>query len=101
MAKQVQLPPAITDHMPISLRAYARPKVDKSKKTEPSRKSKRKPSPLAASPVVIVVDTETTTDPSQHLRFGTYQVRCDAELNEAGIFYDPTALSDDELGVLQ
>lgn len=52
-------PPAITDHMPISLRAYAKPKVDKSKKVEPHQKHKRKASPLPASPWVIVFDTET------------------------------------------
>ena len=94
-------PPAITNYMPISVRAFAKPKVDKTKKIEPTKKPKRKTSLLPASPWVIILDTETTTDPSQHLRFGTYQVRCDGELSEAGIFYDPDAVSGLEVETLQ
>jgi len=100
MAKHPK-PPAITNHMPISVRAYAKPKVDKSKKAEPPQKHKRKASPLPASPWVIVVDTETLTGPSQSLRFGTYQVRCEGELKEAGIFYEPDGVSGEELAMLE
>ena len=49
---------------------------------------------------VLAFDTETTTDAGQSLRFGSYQVREGDQLHEAGLFYDPMALSDHELAVL-
>jgi len=101
MDRPVYTGPAITDFLPIALRAYAKRKVTKSytEVLAPKKKSKRKPSPLPASPWVIVFDTETTTDPAQALRFGTYQVRNNGELVEAGIFYEPS-MSVDEWDVL-
>ncbi len=39
------------------------------------------------SGIAVVFDTETTTDPSQRLRFGTYQVRDHGQLIERGVFY--------------
>lgn len=44
----------------------------------------------------VIFDTETTTDATQELRFGTYQVRKGAELVETGVFYNPAILSDKE-----
>ena len=94
--------PAITDRIPISLRAYAKPKFNELEKDarSPGKCPKRKSSTLPASPWVIVFDTETTTDPGQALRFGAYQVRNNGELREAGIFYETETLSASELNIL-
>jgi hypothetical protein len=64
----------------------------------------RRPSnwqPPRLSQWILVFDTETTTDPSQRLRFGSYQLRKGAVLNEAGLFFDPDALSDAEQRTLE
>lgn len=102
MKRKVPTPPAITDRIPIALRAYAKPIVAEQDKgvLPPGKKPKRKSSTLPASPWVIVFDTETTTDSAQSLRFGTYQVRNKSQLIEAGIFYEPEALSVDEWDTL-
>jgi hypothetical protein len=39
------------------------------------------------SGIAVIFDTETTTDPSQRLRFGAYQIRHDGGLLERGIFH--------------
>jgi len=78
---------------PIYLRAYAeagRPNASAGNRV-----------PDQPSPYVIVFDCETSTDPSQHLRFGSYQVRHDGRLREKGLFYDPDAVTDEELIQLQ
>jgi hypothetical protein len=58
----------------------------------------------------LIFDCETTTDPSQRLRFGVYQVRKNGELYrdhegpEHGIFYvddDPEAISEHDLDQLE
>jgi len=49
-----------------------------------------------ASPWTLVFDCETTTDATQRLRVGFYQIRRKAALNQEGIFYDPAALTADE-----
>ena len=45
----------------------------------------------------LIFDTETTTDASQKLRLGSYQVRKKGELMERGIFYAADALRSDLL----
>lgn len=52
------------------------------------------------SEYVLVFDTETATDAAQQLRFGTYQLRKDGALDEAGLFYDSDSLSDPEVQML-
>ncbi len=79
-------PPPVTDHLPISVRAYAE-----------ASKARQPYSALAPSSWTLVFDTETTTDPGQALRFGTYQLRNGAELVEAGIFFEPEDVSPSEL----
>jgi hypothetical protein len=49
----------------------------------------------------LVFDCESTTDPTQRLRFGFYQVRDGGELHKEGLFYDPTALSRHELSLVK
>jgi transcriptional regulator with XRE-family HTH domain len=51
---------------------------------------------IGLSEWTLIFDTETTTDAVQQLRFGCYQLRKGYDLDEAGIFYDPASLSDDE-----
>ena len=91
--------PPITDRLPIALRAYTSPTFTlPSDSNEPARKKPKLP--LPASNFTLIFDTETTTDPGQALRFGTYQFRNAGELDEAGIFYDPEGVSPTELEIL-
>ena len=72
----------VTDHLPLSLRAFAGPQFvtfDDPDKT--SAKPKRLPSP--ASAWTLIFDCETTTHPGQALRFGAYQFRNGDELDES------------------
>ena len=78
----------VTDDLPICVRAYA------TNQGKPSHGGGSKPNvptrgPLKASGWSVIFDTETTTDASESLRFGTYQVRKEDALSETGIFYDP------------
>ena len=57
--------------------------------------------PTPPSEWTLAFDTETTVDASQRLRIGAYQFRKGDELDEAGIFYDPAAVSDEELVLLR
>jgi len=83
-------PLPVPDHLPISVRAYA-----EAKKAKPRR------GVVSASPWTLIFDTETTTDPGQALRFGTYQFRNGEALDEAGIFFDPDGVSASELATLR
>jgi DNA polymerase family B len=82
-----------TDSVAISLRAFV---TDPNGK--PALRSNWKPPP--ASKWTLVFDTETTTDPSQRLRFGCYQLRNGPDLDEAGLFFDAEALSQAERATL-
>jgi predicted transcriptional regulator len=57
--------------------------------------------PIGSSDWALVFDTETTTDASQQLRFGVYQVHKSGELREEGVFYDPLSLTDHEMATLR
>lgn len=61
--------PPISDHLALSLRAFAESTIEK----QPKKASRK--SPPFASEWTLVFDTETTTDAGQSLRIGTYQVR--------------------------
>ncbi len=89
--------PPITDHLPIALRAFATPQYRELK--EPSEGRPRR-AVTPASEWTLVFDTETATDAGQALRFGTYQLRKGAELDDAGIFYDPDGVTPGELAAL-
>jgi hypothetical protein len=81
----------------ISIRAFAQSSVQKKKRSSSQSAQRRPP---RSSQWVVVFDTETTTDPGQRLRFGTYQVRNGDGLHEAGLFYDQSALTPEELELL-
>ncbi|WP_293881251.1 hypothetical protein [Sphingomonas sp.] len=92
--------PAITDRLPVSLRAYAAPQFSPVPDAEkPTAKAKRPAAP--ASSWTLIFDCETSTHPGQALRFGAYQFRNGDELDEAGIFYDPDGVTADELETLR
>jgi hypothetical protein len=65
------------DRLIIQLRAYiaARPRFG------------QRPDRQWTSGITLVFDTETTTDPSQRLRFGAYQLRHNGALLERGYFH--------------
>ncbi len=87
--------PPISDHLALSLRAFAVLAIE----NLPKQTSKKRP-PFA-SDWTLVFDTETTTDAGQSLRIGTYQVRKAGDLFGAGMFFDPEGVSDDELKTLK
>ena len=85
----------ITEHMEIAVRAWAEPKY---KDYVPSGDTKQRASrDLGPSEWSITFDTETTTDASQRLRIGSYQVRHGDTLFESGVFYEPDELTADEI----
>src|SRR5690606_13155917 len=61
----------------------------------------KRPKVTPASDYTVVFDTETTIDPSQHLRFGTFRIYRGEQLFRSGIFYAPNAVSESELGTLR
>ena len=84
------------DELDIAVRAYAEPDI------RPAPKVRRSGTPPSAW--TLVFDTETTTDSTQRLRFGTYQVYEHERLKFGGIFYvpdDPKALSKADIGAIK
>jgi hypothetical protein len=75
------------DRLIIQLRAY----VAGSARKSGGRRSER----AWTSGIAVIFDTETTTDPSQRLRFGAYQVRDRGELIERGLFHADDAPAED------
>jgi transcriptional regulator with XRE-family HTH domain len=82
------------DSLPISLRAFVT-----NLNAKPRGSNDWRPPP--PSKWSLVFDTETTTDPSQRLRFGCYQLRKGEVLDEAGLFFDPDVLTEDERWTLE
>lgn len=87
--------PPISDHLALSIRAFAESTIEK----QPKKVSKKRPP--YASEWTLVFDTETSTDAGQSLRIGTYRVRQAGELFGAGVFFDPEGVTDAELLTLQ
>ena len=80
--------------LPILVRAYA-PLPPKGQKKPAGALNAVPPSEWS-----LVFDCETTIDAVQNLRFGTYQLRQEGKLMEAGIFYEPEVLSATEKDLL-
>ncbi len=91
-------PPAVlpTDPLAIAVRAYV-------PAGNPQALKKANWARRAAGPseYALVFDTETITDAAQQLRLGSYQLRKDAAIEEAGLFYDPDSLTEPELQTLR
>lgn len=66
------------DLLPIAVRAYTPP-------TSPRRSSNARTWTLPS--LVLVVDTETTTDPTQRLTFGVWRVYKESTLIDEGLFH--------------
>ena len=84
-----------TIQLPIAIRAYSE---------RPDREPLGAKSPKAdgeAPRWTLVFDCETAIDATQQLRFEFYQVRDGDEPHEEGLFYDPHAISQRELGVVR
>lgn len=89
--------------MDIAIRAYVcreKPVAAVTPSEKPKKKCTKKKSDMP-SEWALIFDAETTTDASQKLRFGTYQVRKGAELMESGVFYDPETLTKTEQKTLK
>jgi transcriptional regulator with XRE-family HTH domain len=92
---KAQLEAAAASHpLEIFVRAY----VPATSPTRPAKKRKRQAGP---SKFTLVFDVETTTDPSQRVRFGGFQFREGDALHTAGIFYDADTLSPTEQSLIQ
>jgi hypothetical protein len=87
------------DRLPIALRAYVPPPPAKPSATPPHETRSHKPT--SPSAWTLVFDTETTVDAAQRLRVGAYQFRKADELDESGLFYDPTVVSEEDLALLR
>ena len=85
----------VTDFLPILVRAYVPRQGRRGGSSEGARQS------LDPSGYVLIFDTETATDAGQSLRFGFYQERDGRGLIEAGLFYEPEALTRREQAVLR
>ena len=55
---------------------------------------------IGPSAWTLIIDTETTTDAAQQLRFGCYELRDGDALHEAGLFYDPASLTAEEQALI-
>jgi hypothetical protein len=93
----------IDDEFEIAVRAYAvpvpKPQREEKKQQADSRWRRTVP-PVPPSAWTVTFDTEFRVDAAQQLTVGTYQVREAGELREAGCFYDPESLSDEERATL-
>ena len=88
------VPPS--EPLAIALRAYVPTTARKRQKG--NREPRREPE---NSNWILVFDVETTIDAAQERRIVSYQVRRDGELVERGIAYEPSALDEDELALLE
>ncbi|MFT3723035.1 MAG: hypothetical protein QM773_05550 [Hyphomonadaceae bacterium] len=80
--------------------AYMRAYTERPKKNQIA--SKRRGAAVdEPSDYSLIWDCETTTDAAQSLRFGFFQVRKAGQLIREGIFYEPAALSAEELKTLR
>jgi hypothetical protein len=86
--------PPPPEPMVIATRGYVLRMAKKKKRTtRPRHTTIGDPGPSGR---VLVLDTETTADSRQQLRFGVCQLREDDDLIYEALFYDPLELHDDE-----
>ena len=88
--------PAVPEPMPIAIRAFVQRQSQAASGSGPFL-PRQEPGP---SEYTLIFDTETTTDAAQQIRFGNFQLRKGADLEAAGIFYDPATLAADEVEIL-
>src|ERR1700730_3813719 len=83
----------MTTLLPIRVRGFVPPTPSK-QSGETKRRNAAPPSEWT-----LIFDCETQVDAGQNLRFGVYQIRKAAELEESGLFYNPEALTPLEVEV--
>jgi hypothetical protein len=84
----------------MAVRAFAPPPPSPERKRRSTgQPATRKPA-LPPSAWSLTFDTEFTVDAAQQLRIGSYQIRNDGELVEAGLFFDPLSLTDQDRAVV-
>jgi len=84
----------------IAVRAYATPKPRDAVVTPRTAPQRSPTASIGPSEWSLVIDTETTIDAAQQLRFGIYQIRHGDDPYQHGLFYDPVTLTDDERSIL-
>ncbi len=87
--------PPISDVLPIAVRTYGLPEDKQADKVEFSSRGPSKR--------FLIFDTETTTDETQGLRIGAYQIRYGDEPKERekGMFFNPAVLTPEDRRVLE
>ncbi len=87
------------EELEVAVRAWAIP--DYLRHTQPPAGTTNQPRAPWVDPGpsdwCLIFDTETTRDPAQRLRLGTFQLRKKGRLRTAGIFYDPDVLTPAEV----
>src|SRR5436190_20952696 len=82
---------AFPDRLPIFLRGYA------AIAPRPESENPR----LRPGEWTLVLDTETTTDAVQRLRIGAYQLLEAGTVQKCGLFFDPNAVTEEEVELLR
>ncbi len=90
--------PAPVEEMEVAVRAW--PVPDYLRHLQSTGVLNRSAVDLGPSEWSVTFDTETTTDTSQRLRVGAYQVRYHDDLFESGFFHEPGELTPAELDTL-
>lgn len=85
------LSPRQPDPVPIAIRVYPEPPAEE--KHQKNRKPRR-------PDTILILDTETTTDATQRLLFGSYRFIERGQCAEGGLFY-PDDLPSDQISILQ
>lgn len=80
-----------------AVRAYTVPRHEKQDQKRPEFEYKAIPN----FDRIMILDTETTTDPRQNLKFGYFMVIYYGKLDHNGLFYDPLIVKDKELEILK
>jgi hypothetical protein len=84
----------------MAVRAFSPPPALKQRKPKAGGASSVLREGRPPSPWSLTFDTEFTVDAAQQLRVGSYQIRDAGELVDAGLFFDPLSLSDQDRDVV-
>ena len=90
----------ITDDIDIAVRVYSQ-KVPKEKNDEHNGGRNKSRLNDAPSEWSLTFDCETSTDAAQRLKVGFYQIRKGSELYAEGAFYNPDAITLDEIDLIE
>src|SRR5437867_8112421 len=89
-----------TTELDVYLRAYTKSKIaTPGGEVSDTPANIKRPSFISPSRI-LVLDTETTNDEKQALKFGYFEIIQNGQLDFCGIFYNENLISDKELGIL-